>query len=58
MCDSVAKILTPLRFSVSVGSETDRKVQGTISAEFEDHAILYIAREFSTSPFGSERASF
>jgi len=35
-----------LRFVASVDYETDKKIQDTIAAEFEDRTILCIAREF------------
>ena len=36
----------PFRFVASVDYETDKKIQDTIAAEFEDRTILCIARRF------------
>jgi len=45
----------PFRFVASVDYETDKKVQDTIAAEFEDRTILCIARRFSISSVRGER---
>ena len=39
--------LTVLCFTASVDYETDKKIQDTISTEFDDRTILCIARELS-----------
>lgn len=46
--------LTLLSLIASVDYETDRKIQDTIAAEFEDRTILCIAREFPVKCARSE----
>ena len=47
----------PLRYAASVDYETDRKVQGTIAAEFGDRTILCIARKSQISLIERESVS-